>query len=72
MTQFLSILAIGACLWATVDIIQSKQAGLTKVMWVASIWLFSLIALPLYFSSEENQIRQSQHSEALPGEALLD
>ena len=49
MTKFISIMIIGACLWATVDIMQSKQTGFKKALWIASFWLFSLIALPLYF-----------------------
>ena len=49
MTKFISMIIIGACLWATVDIIQSRQTGLKKALWIASFWLFSLVALPLYF-----------------------
>ena len=49
MTQFISIVIIGACLWATVDIIQSQQTGLKKALWIASFWLFAPIGLPLYF-----------------------
>lgn len=49
MNKFIYIIVIGACLWATVDIIQSQQTGLKKALWIASFWLLSLIALPLYF-----------------------
>jgi len=49
MTKLIPLILVGACLWATVDMMQSKQTGLTKALWIASFWLFSLIALPVYF-----------------------
>lgn len=49
MAKILSLILILACLWATVDVIQSRLSGFKKVLWLISIWLFSLIAVPLYF-----------------------
>jgi len=49
MTQILSMIMIAACLWATVDIVQSNKTGLSKALWIASIWLIAPIGIPLYF-----------------------
>jgi len=49
MTKFISLIAVAACLWATVEMVQSKQPGLKKALWIASFWLFSVISLPIYF-----------------------
>ena len=49
MTPFLSMIFVGACLWATVDIIQSRQTGFKKVFWIASFWFLPPFGLILYF-----------------------
>ena len=66
MTQFISIIILGACLWATVDMIQSKETGLKKALWIAAFWLFAPIALPFYFfiSRKSNQSKPKFGSSA--------
>jgi DnaJ like chaperone protein len=59
VAKLLSIILIGACMWATIDMVQSKNTGLTKILWIASFWIFSLIALPVYYfiARNSNQLK---------------
>ena len=49
MSSLLYIIVVGACLWATVDMIQSQHTGIKKALWIAAFWFLSPIALPFYF-----------------------
>ena len=49
MEKLIYIAVIGACLWATVDIMQSEKTGLSRLLWIASFWFLAPIGIPLYF-----------------------
>ena len=49
MSNLIYIIAVGACLWATVDMIQSPNTGIKKALWIAAFWFFAPVALPFYF-----------------------
>ncbi len=40
---------IAACIWATVDMLQSEDTGMKKALWIASFWFFTPVGLTLYF-----------------------
>jgi len=49
MNNLIYMIVVGACLWATVDMIQSQNAGIKKALWVLAFWFLAPIALPFYF-----------------------
>ena len=57
MAKLLSLILVMACLWATVDVIQSKLSAFKKALWIASLWLLSPIAVPFYifYMRKKNQ-----------------
>jgi len=49
VAKLLTLIILGGCLWATVEMIQSPHTSMKKALWIGSFWLFAPIALPVYF-----------------------
>ncbi|MFT5169876.1 MAG: DnaJ like chaperone protein [Candidatus Omnitrophota bacterium] len=48
MSELVPIIFIIACVWATVDIMQSHYVGVPKIIWILSFWFFAPIGIPIY------------------------
>lgn len=48
MKILISMLLIGGSIWATVDVLQSRQPNIKKLLWIASFWLMAVISIPFY------------------------